>query len=71
MEFIWGLVVAAICSIAVSVLYHHRTASGTLKIDRTNPKKDIYRLYIDDLDTVAKKKRIVLDIDANADLSHE
>ena len=71
MEFIWGMVIAFVVSVITSVIYHHRTAEGTLKIDRSNPEKDIYRLYIDDLDTIAKKKRIVLDIEADADLSHE
>lgn len=71
MDFIWGMVIAFVASVITSVIYHHRTAEGTLKIDRTNPEKDIYRLDIDDLDNLATKKRIVLNIDPNADLSQE
>lgn len=46
-----------------------RGVSGTLKIDRHDPEKDVYRLEIDDLDSIPKKKHIVLKVDAKADLS--
>ena len=54
----------------VNELWHllHR-ACGTLKVDTKNDKKDIYRLEIDDLDSITKKKCIVLKVDKNADLS--
>lgn len=45
--------------------------AGTLKIDRTNPDKDVYRIELDSLDKLPNKKRIVLKIDPNADLSQE
>lgn len=50
---------------------HMRDVSGVLKIDCTNSKKDKYRFEIDDLTTLSKKKRIILKIDATADLSQE
>lgn len=42
---------------------------GTLMIDHSNPAKDVYRFAIDNLDGLSKKKRIVLKVDNNADLS--
>lgn len=45
--------------------------SGTLKIDLSNPDKDRYLFDIDDLDILKKKKKIVLKIDPNADLSQK
>lgn len=48
-----------------------RPAFGVLRIDRSNPKKDLYRLDIDDLSRLSKKKRIVLKVDNNADLSQK
>lgn len=39
-----------------------RSAYGVLKINETNPEKDIYRLEIEDLDSLRKKKQIVLKI---------
>ena len=48
-----------------------RAISGTLKIDHSNPEKDIYRLEIDDLDKLDKRSRVYLKVDHNADLSQE
>lgn len=44
---------------------------GTLKIDHSNPTKDVYRLEIDDFDQLTGRRRITLRVDHNADLSHE
>ena len=43
--------------------------SGTLKIDRSDPKKDVYRLEIDKLEDLSSTKRIVLKVDKNAHIS--
>lgn len=45
--------------------------AGTLKIDKSNSEKDIYRLEIKDLEKLSKKHRIVLEVDAKADLSQK
>ena len=47
------------------------TTNGTLKIDKSNPEKDLYRFEIDQIENVHKKKRITLKIDPNADLSQK
>lgn len=39
-----------------------RSAYGELRINETNPEKDVYRLEIEDLDLLRKKKQIVLKI---------
>ncbi len=46
-----------------------RKESGTLRIDHSNPEKDVYRFEIDDLDKLSTKKHIVLKVDNTADLS--
>ena len=71
MELILQLVVSVITCAVVTYLYWHRKASGKLYIDHTNPEKDIYRIAINDLDKLSKKKRIVLYVDNNAHLSQE
>lgn len=48
-----------------------RLSSGTIKIDRTNPAKDVYRLEIDNLDKLAKKKYVLLRVNSHADLSQK
>lgn len=42
---------------------------GTLKIDESNPDKDIYRLEIHDLDGLSKKRQIVLNVEHHVNLS--
>ena len=69
MEVLW-LGIGFIVGIFICGLIRlFRRASGTLRIDQSNPEKDIYRIDIDDLDNLAKKKRIILKVDPNADLS--
>lgn len=48
-----------------------RKTNGVLRIDRRNPAKDIYRFDVDDLDGLANKRRIVLRVDPNANLSQK
>lgn len=69
--FIIGYIVGAIITVLIFVLHRDTAAYGTLRIDRSNPEKDIYRLDIDDLYSLGKKKEIVLKIDNQADLSQK
>ena len=49
-----------------------KTAYGTLRIDHTNPEKDLYRIDIDgNFDNISKEKRIVLKVDNDANLSQK
>ena len=59
-----GTMVTILCN---QMLFMH----GTLRIDHSNPDKDVYRFEINDLDGIRRKKRITLKIDHNADLSHK
>lgn len=68
LSFFLGCFIGVIVDILLLPL---RTASGVLKIDRTNPQKDVYRLDVDNIDDLTKKNRLVLIIDKNADLSQE
>lgn len=56
-------------SLSVILMFVRSRTHGVLRIDRSNPDKDVYRIEIDDLDTLAKKRRVVLKVDPNADLS--
>lgn len=44
---------------------------GTLRIDHSNPKKDVYQFVFDDFDDLSKYKKITLKVDHKADLSHD
>lgn len=53
------------------VLTRFERTSGILKIDQSNPEKDRYLFDVGDLDKLKKKRKIVLRIDPNADLSQD
>lgn len=55
------------------LLFTLKTGSGVLRIDHSNPEKDVWRFEIDEnvLDKMNKKTRIELKIDHKADLSHK
>lgn len=71
MEFVMDLIVW-ISGVICGVIFTFTIGpSGTLKIDHSNPEKDIYRMEFDDLDSLSKKKRILFKVDNNANLSQE
>ena len=47
----------------------HKNSDGILRIDRSDPEKDIYRFDIADLDNLVHKKHVTLKIDNDAHLS--
>lgn len=61
----------AVGVIFTAIIYRISSSSGTLKIDHSNPEKDVYRFEIDDLDSLSKKKSILMKIDNHADLSQK
>lgn len=69
MEYVIGIIVGGFVS-SVFMLFRYVTY-GTLLIDRSNPEKDIYRIEFDRIDNMSRKKRLVLKINSNADLSQE
>lgn len=66
--FTVGVIVGSIiCTLWQHVIMGH----GTLRIDHSNPEKDIYRLEIDNLDQLDRKSRLYVKVDHHADLSQE
>lgn len=66
--FIYGLLAGSLIGNIVCFAYIRNTF-GTLKIDHSNPEKDVYLFEIGDIDSLRKKKRIILKVDNNAVLS--
>lgn len=66
--FVIGVVVEAIVSL---IFKYFRSAFGTLRIDDSNPEKEIYRFVVNDLDELSKRKYVELKIERGADLSQE
>lgn len=57
--------------ILTNIFWLLRTKRGVLRIDHSNPKKDLYLFEIDNLDDISKKKQVILKVDHNAHLSQE
>ena len=71
MDYIIIFLVCIAVNIAVNLIFFNHKPSGTLRIDHSNPEKDVYRIDIYDLDELSKKKEIVLKVDNNAHLSQD
>lgn len=73
MEIILTYIIGVIIgSILTSIVFRFRFPYyGTLKIDKSNPEKDIYRLEIKELDNIDKRRHIILDINTSIDLSQK
>jgi hypothetical protein len=71
MAFLWfglGVVAGSVITLIVTFI---RTSFGVIRIDRSNPNKDMYRIDIGEIDDLHKRKRVILRVDANADLSQK
>lgn len=69
MEFMFFTAGVLIGSIIYAIIQGVSMAHGTLRIDHSDPEKDVYRLEIGDLDKLNKKRYVELKIDHHADLS--
>lgn len=66
--FLGGMVVGGIL---YSFIIFSICTAGTIKIDHSDPKKDVYRLEVDNLDDLTKTKRVILKVDNNANISQD
>ena len=65
----FAFVVGLFAGIAVSVIFCRMTTkSGYLRIDHSNPNKDVFRFEVDGI-ADRTTRRFVLKVDHNADLS--
>lgn len=71
MEYLLFVAGVVLGLLIMAVVYKFQTIAGILKIDHSDPEKDVYRLDIADLDKLDKKRRVALKIDHNADLSQK
>lgn len=71
MDYLILFACSFVSSIVTMIVMYLTSARGTLRIDRSNPEKDVYRIEIDDLDALSRKKKVILDVDNSAILSQE
>ncbi len=65
------LIGVAVGSSVMNCIFYLRSGFGVLRIDHSDPDKDVYRLDIDKIDDISKKKRVLLKVDHHADLSQK
>lgn len=74
MEYLLAVICSVVITIIVSVIYHKARVYGVLQIDNSNPEEPIWRIKlnenVEDLVT-KKKKKMMLYVDHNADLSQK
>lgn len=72
MEFVLWLIIALLVGMILGVIATYLSVyDGVIRIDRSNPEKDIYRIDIEDIDKLSNQKWIFLKVDSNADLSQK
>lgn len=64
--FVVGICVGAFIT---NLVMDARSGFGTLRIDHSNPEKDVYLFDIDKFEDISGKKRVILRVDHNANLS--
>ena len=68
---ILSIVVGILIGVVITSIIKACTKNdGILRIDQTNPEKDTYRLEINDLDILPRKKKIVLKVENVYEKSH-
>ena len=68
--YMWIAVVAISILIIKDIIFYIINKVGTLKIDHSDPEKDIYRINVNNLDDLSKKKQVVLKVNNNAKLRY-
>ena len=71
MDYLILFVCGFVSSIVTMIVMYLTSARGTLRIDHSNPEKDVYRIEINNLEDLSRKKRVILDVDNSAILSQE
>ena len=71
MDYLILFVCSFVSSIVTMIFMYLTSARGTLRIDHSNPEKDVYRIEINNLEDLSRKKRVILDVDNSAILSQE
>ena len=66
--FIIGAIIGAIIYAVTQKIF---VAHGILRIDHSDPEKDLYRFEIENLDKLNKRSYVELKIDHHADLSQK
>lgn len=70
MEILY-LVIGVAIGIIGSAVWSRAHVCGTIEVDCSDPDKDVYRLVVNDLKSLTKKRRIIFKVNRNAHFSRE
>ena len=71
MEYLYFAIGLILGSITTILFICRKCGVGALKIDHSNPEKDLYRFEIDEIEDLSERRVLILKIDNNADLSQK
>ena len=73
MEIVVAFLIGVIVGCVITAIWEEcRTAHGVLRIDHSDPEKDVFRFDLtDQLDQLEAKTRVAFKIDNGADLSQK
>jgi hypothetical protein len=71
MEYLLFIVGVCLGSLITIIVRERGTVMGVLLIDSSNPEKDVYRFDVGNMDDLSKKKRVILKVENDADLSQK
>lgn len=68
----WGYVISMIIGAIVGcMLMKAYLTKGVLQIDKNDPERDVYRLCIDELESLDRKKYVMLKVDKHANVTQK
>lgn len=65
------MIIGAVIGIIASAVWSRAHACGIIEVDCSDPDKDVYRLVVNDLKSLTKKRRIIFKVNRNAHFSRE
>ena len=71
MDYLILFACSFVSSIVTLIITYRTSGRGALRIDHSNPERDLYRIEINNLEDLSRKKRVILDVDNSAILSQE
>lgn len=71
MEYLLFIVGVCVGSLMTILVRERGTVMGVLLIDSSNPDKDVYRFDVGNMNNLSKKKRVILKIENDVDLSQK
>ena len=71
MEYLLFIVGVCVGSLMTILVRERGTVMGVLLIDSSNPEKDVYRFDVGNINNLSKKKRVILKIENDVDLSQK